>query len=141
MLSLKLLGSSCLFFFFISETTSVKEGERSWQPNTFFFALWTEIICLLFYSWQQKLDHKVSNMHINGLKGQIGVLLSLCPVVYVSFPLCLLLFAHRPCSWKKAGLVFRLFVRKTICRPFSVAVLRNGFERLQNHRSQIIHLS
>lgn len=70
MLSLKLLGSSCLFFFFfISETTSVKEGERSWQPNTFFFALWTEIICLLFYSWQQKLDHKVSNMHINGLKG------------------------------------------------------------------------
>lgn len=58
-----------VFFFFISETTSVKEGERSWQPNTFFFALWTEIICLLFYSWQQKLDHKVSNMHINGLKG------------------------------------------------------------------------
>lgn len=95
-----------VFFFFISETTSVKEGERSWQPNTFFFALWTEIICLLFYSWQQKLDHKVSNMHINGLKGQIGVLLSLCPVVYVSFPLCLLLFCTPSLQLEKSRACF-----------------------------------
>lgn len=83
-LSLLLRGSSCLYF--ILETSSVKEGERSWQRNT--FCLWTEIICLLFYSWQQKLNHEVSNVHIKGLKGWIGVLLSLCqwPVLPISFP-------------------------------------------------------
>ncbi len=93
-----LLRSSYLPF--IAVMTSVTEGERSWQPNT--FCLWTEIICLLFYSCQQKLNHKVSNVHIKELKGEIGLLLSLCPAlcVTISLPLFLLLFAHCRCGWK-----------------------------------------
>lgn len=76
---LLLLGSSRLSF--ILKATSVKE-DRSQQRNM--FCLWTEIICLLFYSWWQKLNHRVLNVHMKGLKKIDWCLITFLPTINVA---------------------------------------------------------